>query len=130
MQQLYYKKKDKGQIFLKRIFLTIPFLAFLFIILVVFFVATVRVSLESREIYKSRKEKEAVFDAEKRKNEELTAQISEIQTETGKEKHFRKEFPVKKPGEDVVVIITPEQELKPKKEDNIIKNLFNRFFRK
>lgn len=101
-------KKDLSQLLLKRIIFSLPFLALLFIIFVFFSISTLRIYFQSKQISLERKEKESALRIEKEKNKELEQKISKFQTERGIEKILREKFQIKKPGEEVVIILNQE----------------------
>lgn len=65
---------------------------------------------QKREELKSRIENlKKEIEALAKKNEELSSQISESQKESFFEKEAREKFNLKKPGEEEVVILAPEE---------------------
>ncbi len=72
---------------------------------------------------------EEVVEMEKRKSD-LEASIGQLKTDSGIEKEIRKKFPVKKPGEEFVVIISTEDEEEILQENDQEQQEFNSFFQK
>lgn len=118
-----FKKKDKTEIFAKKVVFSPIFLILFSIILAIFSVSTFRIYLKSRKLHKERLEKEVMFETEKQKNEELKQKITEIQTPDGFEKNLRENLQVKKPGEEVIMILNPK-EYGSKKNENTDKENF------
>lgn len=127
MADIYNTRKNRRTLLARRIFLSIPFLSALFIIFIISTVSTVRLYFQSSRIYDSRLRKEAELAREEEKNRELNKNLSEIKTEEGKEKILRQKFQIKKPGEELVIIVNPKDDSAQNKNDG--KNFIIRFFR-
>ncbi len=111
-------------------------------VFILFFVVAVMLVMPAFNAYKKSKHavlrnnilKDEVSEMQKRKNE-LEANISQLRTDLGVEKEIRKKFPVKKPGEEFIVIINTEngeevaQEYLQKQEeaDSFFQKLLNLF---
>lgn len=126
---LNFKKKDKAEFFLRKIILSIPFLCLLFIIFITFTISTLRIFFEGRKIRKDRIVKEENIKKEKEKNTELSRNLLEMQDAEGAEKILREKLQVKKPEEEMVMIINPKPE-EPQNTDEKKGNFIQRFFRK
>lgn len=127
MSNEYFKRRDTGQLFFRKVILSMPFLAFLFIIFILFSISTARVYLESKRIYNAKILKEEQFKKEEERNKELNQKIAEIKSEEGTEKQLREKFQIKKEGEEVVVLVNP----KTNNNEEVVggKNFIGRFFR-
>lgn len=133
MANNFLKKKDRSQIFFRKIILSIPFLSFLFIIFIVFSISTVRVYLQSRQLTKEKGFKEEEFKAEELKNIELKNKTTEIKDSDGIEKNLREKFQIKKPNEEVIVFVNPKNdndENNEKKDGNFITRFFKKIFKR
>lgn len=120
-------RKNKRSLIFRRVILSIPFLSFLFIIFIIFAISTVRLYFQSSRIYESRLKKEAELAKEQEKNTESNKDLLEIQTEEGKEKVLRQKFQIKKPGEEMVVIMNPKDDGAQNKNSG--GNFITKFFR-
>lgn len=125
MSNEYLKKRDTGQLFFRKVILSIPFLVFLFIIFILFSISTTRVYLQSKKIFNDKTLKEKQLKREEEKNRELSQKIVEIQTEEGIEKQLREKFQIKKEGEEVVVFVNPK--INNNEEEENGKNFISRF---
>lgn len=125
MSDEYLKKRDTGQLFFRKVILSIPFLVFLFIIFILFSISTTRVYLQSKKIFNDKTLKEKQLKREEEKNRELSQKIAEIQTEEGIEKQLREKFQIKKEGEEVVVLVNPK--INNNEEEESGKNFISRF---
>lgn len=124
MSNEYLKKRDTGQLFFRKVILSIPFLVFLFIIFILFSISTTRVYLQSKKIFNDKTLKEKQLKKEEEKNRELSQKIVEIQTEEGIEKQLREKFQIKKEGEEVVVFVNPK--INNSEEEESGKNFISR----
>lgn len=132
MADNFLKKKDKSQIFFRKIILSIPFLSFLFIIFIVFSLSTVRVYFQSRRLAKERVLKEEELKSEELKNIELKNKEVEIKDPEGIEKNLREKFQIRKPDEEVIVFVNPKDDNNKnseKKDGNFITRFFKRIFK-
>ncbi len=118
-----FKKKDKTEVFIRKIVFSPAFLILFFIIFAVFSVSTLRIYLQSRKLHKERLEKETMLETEKQKNKELKQKIDELKTPDGFEKNLRENMQVKKPGEEVVVILNPKEQNNEKNKKENEKNI-------
>lgn len=124
-----FKKKDKTEIFIRKIIFNPIFLIFFFIIFIAFSVSTFRIYLESRKLHKERLEKKAMLETEKQKNSELKQKINELETADGFEKKLRENLQVKKPGEEVIVILNPKDRNNGKNENAAKKNVITKIWK-
>lgn len=124
-----FKKKDKTEVFIKKIIFSPAFLILLSIIFIALSVSTFRIYLQSRKLHKERLEKEAMFETEKQKNEELKQKIKELETPGGFEKKLRENLQIKKPGEEVIVILNPKEYGSEKNENTNKKNIMTKIWK-
>lgn len=125
MSYKYLKKRDAGQLFFRKVILSMPFLISLFIIFILFSISTTRVYFQSKKIYKAKVFKEEQLKKEEEKNKELNQKLADIQTENGIEKQLREKFQIKKEGEEVVVFVNPKTN--NNEESKSSKNFISRF---
>ncbi len=84
---------------------TVPVLGLFFVFLVLFAVGVVDFAGKAKEAYRNKKiAKEKILELEERKTK-LENDISELNTDFGKEKVFRENYGLGKPGENVVVVV-------------------------
>jgi len=125
MSDEYLIKKDTGQLFFRKVILSMPFLIILFIIFILFSISTARVYFQSNKIYNAKILKEEEFKKEEEKNKELNQKIAELRSEEGVEKQLREKFQIKKAGEEVVVFVNPKSN--NNEENKNSKNFISRF---
>ena len=103
----YNKNSNRSNVIFRRILLSKFFLIFLFIILLIFLTSTARIFIKSRRIYLERGETEKKLENLKIEREELQSRISELEKESGVERELIKKFQIRKPGEQVLVVLEP-----------------------
>lgn len=101
----YNKKSNKSRLIFRKIILSRFVLALLFIIFIFSFWSSADIFLKSRKAYKERKEVEQTIEELKEKKKELERKLSELETEKGIERELINKFQIKKPGEEVLVIM-------------------------
>lgn len=88
-----------------RILYQLPFIGILFVVLVFFAISVVGFAKRSEEAYENRKVSEKKIDELKARKAGLEKDISELNTDFGKEKVFRENYGLGRPGEGVVVVV-------------------------
>jgi cell division protein FtsB len=106
----YNKKPNKGYFIFKKIIFSPPVLILFFIILLIFLTSTIKVFVKSREVFLERKEVDKKLEDLKLKRDELKTRISKLETESGVERELIEKFQIKKPGEEVLVILDPKEQ--------------------
>jgi cell division protein FtsB len=92
---------------------TVPVLGLFFVFLVLFAVGVVDFAGKAKEAYRNKKiAKEKILELEERKTK-LENDISELNTDFGKEKVFRENYGLGKPGENVVVVVDDTNSINP-----------------
>lgn len=70
-----------------------------------------------------------MLETEKQKNSELKQKINELETADGFEKKLRENLQVKKPGEEVIVILNPKDRNNGKNENAAKKNVITKIWK-
>ncbi len=83
----------------------LPFIGILFVVLVVFAVSVFGFAKRSQDAYENRKISEKKIEELNIRKEGLEKDISELNTDFGKEKVFRENYGLGLPGEGVVVVV-------------------------
>lgn len=110
----------------KRIFKSIPFLFIMFVFLIFFAIGVFSLFDKMKDTLKNKNiAKEKLENLENRKNK-LLLDISNLNTEKGKEKVFRENYGLGKDGEKVIVIVDEKEVANVKEENALNKDFFSK----
>lgn len=88
--------------------------------------ASVKVYLRSRKAAEVNKMANQEMAALENKKIEMEALINRLKTESGAEEEIRNKFMLKKPGENMVVIVDEEPKIGDKAEEDVSSGLFSK----
>lgn len=101
----------------------------LFFLAVILAIPTAKVYLKSRKAVEKNQEIQAQLEELEKRKSELGKEVTQLETEGGREEKIREKFDVIKPGENVLKIInkSPENDRINQEEEN--KNFFSKIWR-
>ncbi|MBP6866555.1 MAG: septum formation initiator family protein [Candidatus Pacebacteria bacterium] len=84
---------------------SLPVLALFFVILVLFATGIIDFANKAKDAYENRKIAEEKISELKERKTQLESDIGELNTDLGKERVFRENYGLGKPGEKVIIVV-------------------------
>ncbi len=111
----------------KSLWYSLPVLIGLFVLLIFFVFGLVDFARKSYDAYLNRKNaEERIFELTERKKT-LQGDLEELHTDLGKERIFRENYGLGRPGEGVIVVVDEDQEMPERPKPSVwgyVKDLF------